>query len=76
MDGVEDALAEFVEQLRLRDAGNATPGLIPLVKPDNDVNVKDGSFGNLGTNCKEESIARSKVKKFLKNPFCLFKATD
>ncbi|GFR60285.1 ADP-ribosylation factor [Elysia marginata] len=72
MSGVEDAFAEFVEQLRLRDSGNAKFGLISLADKENYENAKDVLIGLPETNQHKETSARATVKKFLRNPFCLF----
>ncbi|KAK3784335.1 hypothetical protein RRG08_017909 [Elysia crispata] len=74
MEGVNEAFEDFAEQLRLRDAGKVRRGLLPLVGDEGD--VKDGKHGTFDTKDQKESLARAKVKKFLKNPFCLFKVTE
>lgn len=69
--GLEDAFEEFVEHLKLSSAGAAKSGLISLVDY---VKVKEADAGTMPTKDVKESIARAKMKKFLKNPFCLFDA--
>ena len=76
MEGVNEAFEEFVEQLRLRDAGKAKPGLIPLVGEGGDVNIKDSNLYRFDVKNQKESLARAKMKSFFKNPFCLFRAVE
>ncbi|RUS87896.1 hypothetical protein EGW08_004312 [Elysia chlorotica] len=73
MEGVNEAFEEFAEHLRLRDAGKSKRGLLPLVSEGDGVDTKGGNLGKFDTDDQKESLARAKVKQFLKNPFCFFK---
>ena len=81
MEGVDEALEEFVEQLRLKYAGKATLGLIPLDKGEDDVNVKDVSINVTGDSEKERKtdtddglVARMGIKSLCRDPFSFLRS--
>ena len=80
-EGVAEAFEEFSEHLRLRHAGEATLGLIPLDSKPDDANVKDRSMSDIRvsekriqTDTEDSLVARVGIKALCQDPFSFFKS--